>query len=1807
LTFLTSDTETTELTADASKKFAEALHEKAPQTALADFLGSARNFYRTRGIEMFQRLCQINEPTHPNAVSGLIEQLSSIRMLPSETPSAFKLRIELLNERLPTEVAYTPALLAHAAYKGLDKTRYSSFQDNVRNGNKRIESLSSLFLDLEAFDNLAIKENTSPTPILKNGSAKKVSFDQHADKPDSSSTPSSSTDVSTMFGWKGQKDLSAAQAGWMLRKFYKGCVVCRTNTHELVTCPIVKEKFQVKRSGNRDRSSSSATATGSARTATANPDPTTSDTDDTTTTTTAENQGKSYSTHAPDIISTAAPIEISLSSSTASDPLTSVSSPSQAKHLIEESIQDDVDQRGSFQQEIFPGPMDPSISNAMHIRRSRGNVSRVALHSSISSLFTNLCMGRASKASTARIIRSGFACVDSGATHDMSNGDASDFASYRSLPQGSYVLVADNHPIECLGVGTKIWRIGGPKGNIVARREVLHVPALKAPLLSVRQHRRHQGCSFIADNGGCYLSFPKFSIPVDDSSDCLIAYETINPKGFDMSLCDFFPDAPATRESLAVVETQRYENARKQRRDPQWCPAQDPHGHAWKVETRASARRLKEQSDLAAASIEQTQHIKAEISRLEKEENEERTTQSTCSETPMTTTEKMEIIKSLTDSMEKSGEVDYLLIKEIEKKYPSSTRTESPLKSESLIQEVPSSPSGSKGYQFPTTSTPADHPDTLPCDKPPSSSPMLQRFTDQQLHRYFGFRNLKNWLDLESTGQNTIKVTKGNERPMEIGDVANIRYSRRNTTPVPRPAHYLETVHMDIGYGDCVSIGGFRYVLILIDRTTRFQWLYGLRSLTQSHIIAALEKFHADAGGLPQKIYTDFDPKLISGETEKWLLTRIPSRPCRISAAPSGRQNENGLVERAWQTTVAMARAYITDMQMPRTFWFWALRHATQVSNYIPCKVNGELTTSFELVHGVKPDYRVLFRLFSTVYFRVQRDGARDRDGVAEALSKQGIAIGRDRKSDGLLIYCPHSKKYFVSNSFKLDEGRSTATAFNLKYDGGIFIGLYDNSPISQGVEPYPEGTGVLVNNVRGTVISVPSAAIDRQLPATDDDAFYVIQLVARTADDENGAATDILRVSAIDMPSIIPPPAPWDKPLTVPSWIGHDQKVTYLHGGEYHKGFLEFTNLRTWRFSCRQRNGIEKWGVELPNLTKHFQNLLDDGTLVPGWQKTTSFIQGHVSHVSAAHLVINQAPGSLRLAFSPDKQHPDAATWLASYEEEYNGLVSHDTFDILTEQEYRALRERTGCSAIPSMNIFTIKTDSDGHPKRAKSRIVVLGNKDPVDWSKADCYAPVVPQPIVRLMTALAVRNRTTLKQADCKNAFCNSVLPDDEPTVVRPPPHCPISPPNTYWRLKKTLYGLKRSPRHWYQLLRKQLQSVGLVPTKHEDCLFVGNDIIPGRAPLYLAIYVDDLIYFSADPEVEKKFESDFASRVTVDFMGDAEFYLGTKFDWLHEPDGHVTCHLSQEGYAHMIVDAMGLQDAVTSLKMTPYRSGLPIDSLPRLALTSVTNDKKYQILKEKYRTFLGMLNWLSISTRPDLATVNSLLATATESPTQAHLEALRHVGRYIKATSDYGISFSSKPNTALEAFVQFPLDDNVASIPCPKAFADSNWGPQDASTPSETNHRLIELDETRSVCGHLIFLSHGPLIWKSHKEKRNSRSSCEAEVKATDECTKSVQWLRHVLSDLSLLDSRPTTIFNDNMAAVNWSNTTSHKAMRHVNIRENAIREAIHEFQEISVLHIGGKVNPADLFTKEHKSDEIFRSIRDSFMSRRSSGGC
>jgi hypothetical protein len=108
--------------------------------------------------------------------------------------------------------------------------------------------------------------------------------------------------------------------------------------------------------------------------------------------------------------------------------------------------------------------------------------------------------------------------------------------------------------------------------------------------------------------------------------------------------------------------------------------------------------------------------------------------------------------------------------------------------------------------------------------------------------------------------------------------------------------------------------------------------------------------------------------------------------------------------------------------------------------------------------------------------------------------------------------------------------------------------------------------------------------------------------------------------------------------------------------------------------------------------------------------------------------------------------------------------------------------------------------------------------------------------------------------------------------------------------------------------------------------------------------------------------------------------------------------------------------------------------------------------------------------------------------------------------------------------------------------------------------------------------------PILWKTHKEAWISRSSCEVAVKATVECIKNVQMTCHVLFGLHLLDSFiPTNVYNDNLGSVDWSNSFSTKGMRHVDICENAIREAC-IMNKVTILHIPGASSPADLLTKK-----------------------
>jgi hypothetical protein len=76
--------------------------------------------------------------------------------------------------------------------------------------------------------------------------------------------------------------------------------------------------------------------------------------------------------------------------------------------------------------------------------------------------------------------------------------------------------------------------------------------------------------------------------------------------------------------------------------------------------------------------------------------------------------------------------------------------------------------------------------------------------------------------------------------------------------------------------------------------------------------------------------------------------------------------------------------------------------------------------------------------------------------------------------------------------------------------------------------------------------------------------------------------------------------------------------------------------------------------------------------------------------------------------------------------------------------------------------------------------------------------------------------------------------------------------------------------------------------------------------------------------------------------------------------------------------------------------------------------------------------------------------------------------------------------------------------------------------------------------------------------------------------------------------------TTFYNDNDACIRWSHHMTLKAAHRIELHKISICEWVQD-QTISVQHVPGSTNPADIFTKEMHDGAHFHQLRNSLVSR------
>jgi hypothetical protein len=116
----------------------------------------------------------------------------------------------------------------------------------------------------------------------------------------------------------------------------------------------------------------------------------------------------------------------------------------------------------------------------------------------------------------------------------------------------------------------------------------------------------------------------------------------------------------------------------------------------------------------------------------------------------------------------------------------------------------------------------------------------------------------------------------GSKFTLALGSYVTIQKAAQGGNIDCTKSYFLDIVHVDIAFGDCVLVGGFSYALILVDRATHYNWVYGLKDLSSDSILSALCYFKADAGSYACCFRLDCDANFLAHAFANTSSTMTP-------------------------------------------------------------------------------------------------------------------------------------------------------------------------------------------------------------------------------------------------------------------------------------------------------------------------------------------------------------------------------------------------------------------------------------------------------------------------------------------------------------------------------------------------------------------------------------------------------------------------------------------------------------------------------------------------------------------------------------------------------------------------------------------------------------------------------------------------------------------------------------------------------------------------------------------------------------------
>ncbi|VVA27208.1 PREDICTED: Retrovirus-related Pol poly from transposon, partial [Prunus dulcis] len=214
--------------------------------------------------------------------------------------------------------------------------------------------------------------------------------------------------------------------------------------------------------------------------------------------------------------------------------------------------------------------------------------------------------------------------------------------------------------------------------------------------------------------------------------------------------------------------------------------------------------------------------------------------------------------------------------------------------------------------------------------------------------------------------------------------------------------------------------------------------------------------------------------------------------------------------------------------------------------------------------------------------------------------------------------------------------------------------------------------------------------------------------------------------------------------------------------------------------------------------------------------------------------------------------------------------------------EEMRALQKNVRWELVPLPHgkktvgcrwVFTLKHKADGSIDRYKARLIAKGYTQTYRVDYTETFAPVAKLNTVLVLLSLAANHDWPLLQFDVKNAFLHGDLKEE--IYMDPPPGIPVtSKEGMVCKLRKSLYGLKQSPRAWFGRFAASMRKSGYVQSNLDHTLFLKR--CKGKLTA-LIIYVDDMIVTGDDQAEIQNFQKYLASEFEMKSLGDLKYFIG------------------------------------------------------------------------------------------------------------------------------------------------------------------------------------------------------------------------------------------------------------------------------------------------------------------------------------------